>query len=120
MKLYRNDDMTAALQWAGTQADANKAFGRGRWEAVEVPTDKAGLIAYLNDYRPDSLNGSKSPTIATPAPPQPEPQRQPEAAPRDPASVANWIMDTATPREIELLFEALGVRFHEMRKAAKP
>lgn len=40
MKLYRKTDGT----WAGTQAEAGKGF-----EPVEVPTDKPGLIAWLND-----------------------------------------------------------------------
>lgn len=41
MKLY-----LAAGQYAGTQADA-KAIAKD-FEAVEVPTDKTGLIEYLN------------------------------------------------------------------------
>ena len=43
MKLYVNKDKT---KWAGTQADAKKEFGR--IESYEVPTDKAGLITFLN------------------------------------------------------------------------
>lgn len=42
MKLY----ITAAGHYVGTQADA-KAEGKG-WRQVEVPTDKAGLLDYLN------------------------------------------------------------------------
>lgn len=42
MNLY----LTAAGRYVGTQADA-KAAGKG-WKAEEVPTDKPGLIAYLN------------------------------------------------------------------------
>jgi len=42
MRLY----ICADGSYAGTQADA-KAMGKG-WEQVEVPTDKAGLIDYLN------------------------------------------------------------------------
>lgn len=41
MKLY-----LAAGQYVGTQADA-KRLDKG-YEAVEVPTDKEGLIAFLN------------------------------------------------------------------------
>ncbi|MEO1169633.1 MAG: hypothetical protein AAFW97_13075 [Pseudomonadota bacterium] len=45
MRLYR----TADGEWIGTQADARSAAeGRG-WEQVEVPTDKAGLLGFLND-----------------------------------------------------------------------
>lgn len=41
MRLYRTYDG----QWAGTQADAKKL---GKFEQVEVPTDKAGLLDFLN------------------------------------------------------------------------
>ena len=43
MNLYINTDQ----QWSGTQADA-KALGK-KFKPVEVPVDKAGLIAFLND-----------------------------------------------------------------------
>ena len=43
MNLY----LTATGQYAGTQKDAGKGH-----TPVEVPTDKAGLIAYLNDMAP--------------------------------------------------------------------
>lgn len=39
MRLYR----TITGGWAGTQADAGKGFVQ-----VEVPTDKPGLLAFLN------------------------------------------------------------------------
>jgi len=47
MRLYR----TEIGQWAGTQADARKfAATHGvDWEQVEVPTDKPGLLAWLNN-----------------------------------------------------------------------
>ncbi len=47
MKLYR----IAGLGWTGTQAEARaeaKHHGTA-WQPVEVPTDKPGLIAWLND-----------------------------------------------------------------------
>ncbi len=48
MRLYLNDDMTAAIQWAGTKDDANKLFGRGRWELIDIPTEKPNLLLWLN------------------------------------------------------------------------
>lgn len=52
MKLYRktqrSETQAQDILWAGTQDDANKLIGRGNWEATEVPTDKAGLLAFLN------------------------------------------------------------------------
>lgn len=47
MKLYT----TPKGRWAGTQADA-KAIGKedGGWSEAEVPTDKPGLLAFLNEH----------------------------------------------------------------------
>ena len=59
MKLYVNKDKT---QWAGTQADAKKAFGM--IESYEVPTDKTGLINFINSIGVKCL----SPVEATPLP----------------------------------------------------
>lgn len=42
MRLYINTER----QWSGTQADA-KAMGE-RYEQIDVPVDKAGLIDFLN------------------------------------------------------------------------
>ena len=45
MKLYVNKDKT---KFVGNQIDAKKDFGIV--EPCEVPTDKPGLIAFLNNY----------------------------------------------------------------------
>jgi hypothetical protein len=62
MQLYRigyNTEFGPRIAWRGTQADARKAekdleeqFGRHeveKFEAVNVPTDKAGLLDFLNE-----------------------------------------------------------------------
>ncbi len=49
MRLYR----TPSGKWAGTQDDA-KALAKAEgttWALVEVPVDKPGLLAFLNDHR---------------------------------------------------------------------
>ena len=58
MKLYVNKDKT---KWAGTQADAKKEFGM--IESYEVPTDKTGLMTFLNQ-----VCYGKSEVEATPLP----------------------------------------------------
>ena len=56
MKLYVNEDRT---RWAGTQADAKKDLGK--FEAWNVPTDKTGLLEFLNnfDITPSVINASE-------------------------------------------------------------
>ena len=43
MNLYTN-----GLTYAGTQADAKKLWGKD-YKSIEVPTDKSGLINFLNN-----------------------------------------------------------------------
>lgn len=45
MRLYANGSM---VQWRGTQADAKAAFGTVN--QVDVPTDKLGLLEFLNNH----------------------------------------------------------------------
>lgn len=55
MKLYRisGQSRSEPVQWVGTQDEAKRGAREigGFWEPVEVPTDKAGLIDYLNGAR---------------------------------------------------------------------
>jgi len=50
MKLYKNSDGV----WAGTQLDARKMCGKG-YSTVDVPTDKPGLLKFLNLNKVGSL-----------------------------------------------------------------
>ena len=52
--------------WAGTQADAKKAFGKDWWE-IDVPTSKAEMIEFLDRHnclrdQTSSTNQMKSST----------------------------------------------------------
>ena len=44
MKLY----VDSTGHWTGTQADAKRDAEGGEWDMREVPTDKAGLLEWLN------------------------------------------------------------------------
>lgn len=66
MKLYKTPDG----QFHGTQADARKVDRD--FQQVEVPTDKAGLIAYLNGQSQRTIEPQPLPTqeqvfVSTPA-----------------------------------------------------
>lgn len=114
--------------FAGTQADA-KAKGKG-WTAVEVPTDKAGLIAYLNgmvdeqraDGPRDSLGGSQAERPIDEAVLQPRTTAAPDPAfeatkarSRTSQEIVEFVLDEATVAQVENIFRALGARFGEAR-----
>lgn len=64
MNLY----LTATGQYAGTQKDAGKGH-----TPVEVPTDKAGLLAYLNGLtRPEDATPVEAPESLAESLPAPE------------------------------------------------
>lgn len=64
MRLYR----TRAGAWAGTQAEAGKGF-----EQVEFPTDKPGLLAWLNANAAAPI-ATSLPIAPAFAPPPPAPR----------------------------------------------
>lgn len=84
-------------------------------EKVEVPTDTKGLVDYLNELMTETSAPAGELELA--APESPERQQQFEGTQVN--ICERFIMDKATPAQVEQLFAALGVRFHEMRKAAR-
>lgn len=117
MRLY----VTAKGRWAGTQADA-KILARedGGWEQCDVPTDKDGLIAFLNGIRADEeeveITGSPDITLSfdmsDPAP------GFSERAKRD-ISVEEEIAIIDYPRAIRLA-EHIHCRLMEHARAGAP
>ena len=80
MKLYTNN----RGDWAGTQADARKQFGKER-RTIEVPTDKPNLMAFLNQNKVGSSVVQNTP--------EPDVQAQPEILSRHATSWVSWAMD---------------------------
>jgi hypothetical protein len=122
MRLYR----IGAL-WRGTEAEAKAAAREAgqEWQKVEVPTDKPGLLAFLN--QPPPVEPDEIAATAEPAPTRPGTcpacDRSESAAVRaaesqDLAAIVGFIFDGASPSQVESIFSALGTRFHELRKAA--
>lgn len=70
MKFYLIHD-PAAPDIERTQADA-KASGH-RWEAIERPSDHAGIVALVKEFRASAMNSTVRQVL-----PQPEPE--PKAA----------------------------------------
>ena len=82
MKLYLKDNGG----WAGTQADAGK---KGTYKQVDVPTDKPGLLAWLNERSDNGDSGQDREsytydqdrgyyTVSSPEPKKPTIQEQRE------------------------------------------
>jgi len=83
MKLYTNDNG----EWAGTQADARKQLGKAR-RIVEVPVDKANLMAFLNDNK---VGATLVTLVDTP---KPDAEPKPEILSQQASSWVSWALDT--------------------------
>jgi len=96
MNLYR----TASGSWAGTQVDARIAAkdDGGRYVAVDVPTDKPSLLAFLNLHR---VGAPVERTERLEAPPvAPTPPASPAPSPAVPETVAKLRHDISVEEEI--------------------
>lgn len=110
MRLYR----TSNGEWAGKQSAAARLVREngGSWEQVDVPTDKAGLISWLNERRgevvPMQAASEPAPTVA-------DGQRTKSAWM---ISTEEEIQSCDLPR-LAVLAENVAWRFHELARASR-
>lgn len=125
MKLYHTDDDV----WHGTQVDAKRHAKEHdvSWELREVPTDKPGLIEYLNRIKepspvtaielvpmpgqapPDDLEAAELRAVAAASATTMSRERQLTSD-----TIVAFILDDATVAQAEAVFAALGTRFKEL------
>lgn len=111
MRLY----LTSTGQWTGTQSDAAglvRANG-GTWEQVDMPDDKAGRIAWLNERWARSSPG---PALSTPSAPTYAEAQRAENLRR--ISIEEEIQSCDLPR-LAVLAENVAWRFHELARNAR-
>ena len=108
MRLY----LTTAGRYVGTQADA-KSKGKG-WRPEEVPTDKLGLLAYLNAMvTRDELDNPPVDTQPQPSAPLVHVHTRVENYTAD--DIVEFLLDRASVAHVERIFAAIGTRFAEAR-----
>jgi hypothetical protein len=118
-----------------TEGEVKKA--KQHYEVVEVETDKDSLIDRFNSYEERiealqqqiALGGHTAASQESTDESAPEPKvgvapLPPLPAPVPPsqitaAAVEDFILDHATPAQIENIFSALGCRFHELQKQVR-
>ena len=101
-KLYNEND-----QWVVPGQQGNRSIRH------DVPSIPSELCAWLNERRVPSAPVGTS--TAEPAP-NTTPDSVSHFTTLDAGTIIEWIMDTATAAQIENIFTALGVRFHELKK----
>lgn len=124
MNLY----ITADGRYVGTQVEAKKA-GKG-WTPETVPTDKEGLIAYLNGHNErtcarlekfDQVDRELAILSDLPNPfadPEPAPPPAPRVASTsfEATEIEDFILNEASVAQCENIFSTLGSRFSELAK----
>ena len=117
MRLYR----TQSGQWTGTQAEAVRLAridSAGSWDQVEIPTDKPGLLAWLNEHCAQPIAApplSASPTMA-PGIAEQEEARRVEAARQ--IAVEEEIQSCGWTR-LATLASNVAWRYHELARDAE-
>jgi hypothetical protein len=111
------------LRIVGTQVDARREAREAKvdWEQTDVPTDKAGLMEFVNE-----LLARMAPVQATLIDPMGEKEPVPTNVIVSPNlqrdftadEIENFILDRATVAQVENIFSCLGTRFAEKRRAA--
>jgi hypothetical protein len=106
----------------------------GTAEALELPATKAGLIPFLNSL--EAEHAAELDRLTSPAPiaaaeleadelAQVQALPPPRVAPTSSlqsftgTAVVAWLLEEATQRDVELVFEAIGVHAGELFRAAR-
>lgn len=119
MKLY----VTPLGQWAGTQADARafKATHGVSFEQIDVPTDKPGLLEFLNRHQvgaleqlPDRGGDFKDPAPSTPAPVAYDAQH-----PLTTMAIEDWCA-AAQPHQLGTIMRAASLRLQQISQEVQP
>ena len=105
MNLYTN-----GLRYAGTQADAKKLFGKD-FKSIDVPTDKSGLLDFLNNV----FEGSPTSHTMT----QDEPQGNTRSTVQSFKSPWGNIKEIAEEASFSELGAALAVAMDRLQDAAE-
>lgn len=87
-------------------------------ERVDIPTDTAGLCAWLNDredskYNPEPEPLTLSPDLGPPRYPDPKPDYTRDFTATE---IEDFILNRASVAQVGNIFECLGTRFAEQRK----
>lgn len=126
MRLYR----ILGKAWAGTQGDArarSKQLG-APWHECDVPTDKPGLLAFLERRNvPGGEIDEIERRVAHDDPLEREPMDAPPAAPAEPprqlqqdsytaTDIEDFILNRASVAQASNIMACLGSRFAELVK----
>lgn len=115
MIFYEVEDGSNGHYLVGTQADAKREARERKctWAQVDIPTDKTGLMAYINQLRTGQKILDEHPMIAAPSPREVIMSATPVEL-DEVTNVEDFILNRATVAQVENIFACLGTRFKEM------
>lgn len=110
-------------QIVGTQDDARSAAREAKvdWEQIDIPTDKAGLMAYVNELIYQGASSDRAAEAALNAVidiPRPEAAVHQSQESFTASEIEDFLLNRATLPQCENIFACLGTRFAEKRAAA--
>ena len=119
MIFYEVEDGSNGHFLVATQADAKREARERKctWSQVDVPTDKAGLMTYVNGLKAQAsqlLALAEHEGTMPAAEPQPVTISATSVQLDEQTNVEDYILNRATVTQVENLFSRLGTRFKEL------
>ena len=96
--------------------EAIKDVNDKAYTKIDIPTDKGGLMAWVQQMLDETLNAQPAPTPVAEVHPEP---LAPTIIPPSLDQMKEFILDHANQREIESLYTSLGCRVGEIIRSAR-
>lgn len=118
MIFYLAVDSTGRTIIQSTQ-EAIKDVNDKAYEKIDIPTDKAGLMTWVQQMLDETLNAKPepAPVPAVMEPAKPVPISNPVLQKLNAGFIQDWLIHDATQAEIERIYNAIGCRVGEILRS---
>lgn len=95
--------------------EAIKDINDKEYQKIDIPTDKTGLMAWVQQMLDETLNAQPAPAVMEP--PKPVPVSNPVLQKLNAGFIQDWLIHDATQAEIERIYNAIGCRVGEILRS---
>lgn len=96
--------------------EAIKDINDQLYQEIDIPTDKAGLMAWVQQMLDETLNAQPTPVVES----KPAPLPNPIIHQLNASFIQDWLSNDATQAEIERIYTTIGCRVGEILRSARP
>lgn len=95
--------------------EAIKDINDKEYQKIDIPTDKTGLMTWVQQMLDETLNAQPAPAVMEP--PKPVPVSNPVLQKLNAGFIQDWFIHDATQAEIERIYNAIGCRVGEILRS---